>query len=799
MKAVRHNLYKAVIFIPFSFFAFSFSPLSLYAAPSTQPKQDQSQAKFAEVGGRDVEDLERKKKAAQEAAPAFENYFKALNSELLEREYLLDLAQQALIAEEGILIMGPPGNAKSLLADRVLGGIKGQADGKPSYYRIQMTPETTLSETHGPISYKALQEEDKQVRKYEEGMLKSRNVFIDEIFDARANATRNILGMLAERSHAQGSRIEPGEIETFIAATNKYLSEVYESAGNDGPKALLDRFSFTSFVPKDFESVASDLAILRVAKGKSKQTQQKGEQAQLYFEDLEKIRGLVPEVELPDHVLLFLSVLVDRYGREIENFETASLKTYQDKMRDGEIEAPPYRATKYMSIRTMGKAAGILRALVVKRWLKSDPSQKPDLIANLEDVRNLENFYTLNGPNEEFVSTLLGRTTNPHERAQLEAIQRERRSFRGIYGELKKNVDQEIQSILSGLHKGFHKAMYGSGEEKTAFAKELAQKAAILSDRPDLSALSKTAITDKTIPHLMLMEALESTAAELVAPDEWSLLLKQAMLEASKSAEKVEVEVEVEVAPTTLEAKMERAKTKCPEGYIPVPTNASYAKDAFCVMKYAASKGKYGEAESKQGAMPWVMIDRKSAGKACEQNGADYHLLTNNEWMTIARDIEANDKNWSGGSVGNGTLSRGNSESRTRLPSGPDEDPHFNTKQSDWIHRRTHILSNSEVIWDMAGNVWQWVSDSHWVFGSGLKEYSELPSAQRSKFGPAGKYNSKQGMGKISLGKKRAVLRGGGWHNANVAGVFAVVLDFSAGGAYDTTGFRCALSASSAR
>ena len=27
-----------------------------------------------------------------------------------------------------------------------------------------------------------------------------------------------------------------------------------------------------------------------------------------------------------------------------------------------------------------------------------------------------------------------------------------------------------------------------------------------------------------------------------------------------------------------------------------------------------------------------------------------------------------------------------------------------------WVPKRTHTLSNGEVIWDMAGNVWEWTS-----------------------------------------------------------------------------------------
>src|SRR5262249_44047785 len=147
------------------------------------------------------------------ASESFQKYFGTLENVMIERQDIIRMIEVALLAREHVLLMGPPGNAKSMISDAVLGNIVDE-EGKPSYYRIQMTPETTMSETHGPISPKEVFESGRIKRHYDQGMLHSRNVFIDEIFDARANAQRNILGLLAERQHAQGNEIVPGDIET---------------------------------------------------------------------------------------------------------------------------------------------------------------------------------------------------------------------------------------------------------------------------------------------------------------------------------------------------------------------------------------------------------------------------------------------------------------------------------------------------------------------------------------------------------------------------------------------------------
>ena len=243
----------------------------------------------------------------------------------------------------------------------------------------------------------------------------------------------------------------------------------------------------------------------------------------------------------------------------------------------------------------------------------------------------------------------------------------------------------------------------------------------------------------------------------------------------------------------------------CPEGYVLVAGNPDYStpapSDNFCVMKYAASNGGNGAAVARQGMTPWVNINRSSAATACAANGPGYHLITNAEWMTIARDIEANPVNWNRGEgpVGTGTLSRGNSNSNAASATSTDDNPYSGTgiTNGDWTHKRTHTLSTDEVIWDMAGNVWQWVSDPLTRVGqSQWQEMSILPDANdRLLFGPSGAFTSIHGIGQIVPGSAGAVLRGGAWSHDSAAGVFAAYLNFSAADSNGNVGFRCSVSA----
>ena len=195
------------------------------------------------------------------------------------------------------------------------------------------------------------------------------------------------------------------------------------------------------------------------------------------------------------------------------------------------------------------------------------------------------------------------------------------------------------------------------------------------------------------------------------------------------------------------------APVTCPTGYAFVPGNAtygtnsgSYSKGGFCVAKYEmkvdanldgigdnaatyACKHTSWEAWAHAyGGCQVDMVNRKivstpqgsvlsniseeDSETKCAALGAGYHLITNNEWMTIARDIERVGSNWTGGSVGSGSLYVGNCDSSpgTSIDAGDGSDPYYRTGNAGDGQRRTFNLSNGQVVWDMSGNGTEWIS-----------------------------------------------------------------------------------------
>jgi len=265
----------------------------------------------------------------------------------------------------------------------------------------------------------------------------------------------------------------------------------------------------------------------------------------------------------------------------------------------------------------------------------------------------------------------------------------------------------------------------------------------------------------------------------------------------------------------------------CPQGYVLVSNNPNIntddeyytrmQKQAFCVMKYEA-KNVNGVATSQASGTPWVSITQTAAISACQSAGS--HLITNDEWMAIARNAEQVASNWSGGSVGNGYMYSGhndNSPANSLAASTDDNEGYFGTGNTSGNQRRTLTLSNGSVIWDLAGNVWEWTNNTiaqnnqpgssntcDDAAGKGCWfEFTEINDYRGLSYNvirPSdSSWNSSNGVGKIwSYGDgetattDRAFVRGGDWNDRAYAGAFTLYLNDAPSDSYNGIGFRCA-------
>lgn len=352
-----------------------------------------------------------------EAADAFRVYFENLRTLFIERESIFTQLELALLSQEHVLIIGPPGTGKSAIADAMLGGLVDET-GRPSLFAKQLAESTVQADLIGPVDFKVLTETGRTEHLTDEGMLGASYAFLDEIFDGRDMLLRSILNVLYERELKHGSRITVGRCRTAVMTSNRYLSEVLRRSP-ETLQAFADRISFIGFVPKSFARQSSRAHMLAQAQ----RAQRPRLVARLTFAQLEVLQHAVVSVEVPRLV----AEAVEALGDGIERLLASEAS-----------KTPEYVPTKYFSQRTAVKALWALKAAVVRDRLYRR-ADRP-LVATLDDLPALESFFVLAGPRGEELTLLGSRAADARERTQLEVVRIEQRAFAAALGEVRERL-----------------------------------------------------------------------------------------------------------------------------------------------------------------------------------------------------------------------------------------------------------------------------------------------------------------------------------------------------------------------
>src|SRR6058998_3341915 len=110
-----------------------------------------------------------------------------LASTFLERSDLIDVSLAALLSGQHVLIIGPPGTAKSMLADELCRRLEGG-----TYFQWLLTKFTTPEELFGAVSLSAL-ERDEYRRVTTLKLPEAHIAFLDEVFKANSSILNAIL------------------------------------------------------------------------------------------------------------------------------------------------------------------------------------------------------------------------------------------------------------------------------------------------------------------------------------------------------------------------------------------------------------------------------------------------------------------------------------------------------------------------------------------------------------------------------------------------------------------------------
>jgi len=207
------------------------------------------------------------------------NILNELNSGLIEREQHIKEAVLTMLAGENLLLIGPPGTAKSEIARRLSLVIQ---DG--NYYEYLLTKFTTPDELFGPLSISGLKE-DKFERKTEGYLPNSTIAFLDETFKANSSILNSLLTIMNEKVFHNGSKKEKTEIISFIGASNELPKD------NTELQALYDRFLTRVFIDYVSEDNRVNLLLSENKKLESLSLENrfKVEEVKKFHKDLEKV------------------------------------------------------------------------------------------------------------------------------------------------------------------------------------------------------------------------------------------------------------------------------------------------------------------------------------------------------------------------------------------------------------------------------------------------------------------------------------------------------------------------------
>lgn len=206
-----------------------------------------------------------------------------LNTILVEREEQVEALLAALIAGVHVLLLGPPGTAKSLLANLLCKSIDGA-----EYFQWLLTKFSTPEEVFGPISMKGLEEDS--YRRITTGKLPTAHIaFLDEIFKSNSAILNALLTLINERRFHNNGNAESVPLLSCVGASNELPSG--EELG-----ALYDRFLLRFWI----DSISDDNAFCNLLSGSVGNAEPT---TKLSLEEIDSLQKALENVEVTKELL----------------------------------------------------------------------------------------------------------------------------------------------------------------------------------------------------------------------------------------------------------------------------------------------------------------------------------------------------------------------------------------------------------------------------------------------------------------------------------------------------------------
>lgn len=224
------------------------------------------------------------------------NIIKELKSDFYERDEVVEGSVCALLTSNHMLILGPPGTAKSQLSNELCSRITGT-----QYFHWLLTKFTTPEEIFGSVSLKGLENDEYRritTHKFPEAHI----AFLDEIFKASSSILNSLLTAVNERIFFNGTAKYEIPLISLFGASNEL------PADDDELDALYDRFMLRYAVGY----IKEDFRFLKMVQGVNGNK----EKTRISLEELMEIRDMLSDVKIPPSIYKIVLKIRNELGRK---------------------------------------------------------------------------------------------------------------------------------------------------------------------------------------------------------------------------------------------------------------------------------------------------------------------------------------------------------------------------------------------------------------------------------------------------------------------------------------------------
>jgi MoxR-like ATPase len=164
----------------------------------------------------------------QQFATRLQEAARVLDKSFLDKQEIIRLLIITAIAGEHMILVGPPGTAKSAIIRLFARLIEAR------YFEYLLTRFTEPNELFGPVDMAAFREGEYR-RRVANMLPEAEIVFLDEVFKANSAILNSLLTLLNERRYANGAHVVDCPLLSVFGATN-------EVPNDENLQAIFDRF-----------------------------------------------------------------------------------------------------------------------------------------------------------------------------------------------------------------------------------------------------------------------------------------------------------------------------------------------------------------------------------------------------------------------------------------------------------------------------------------------------------------------------------------------------------------------------